>query len=233
MFQHNISTATALLISISLTGCVRRDGRNSDCKWPEEPHAKTLRSNQRDYVQHLSEDAEFAEELAVRYMDAHHGPRSREFESQQAAGQALNRCLGALFEEIGKSHDIPPREVFKFFGRRSLAIDIAVNLPFICLYAFLAGMLVGRLRRRYPPEDGWTVAFVMVILSSLAFGVGGVMLGEQWSILAESIRVGTGHLSYRVGRLPWARHQIGFFVLCVVLFWGAAAARYRVRQQHP
>ncbi len=233
MFPHNISTAMALLISISLTGCVRRDGRNSDCKWPEESPAKTLNSNQRDYAQHLSEDAEFAEELAVRYMDAHHRPRSGAFESQQAAGQALNRCLGALFEEIGKSHGIPPREAFKFFGRRSLAIDVAVSLPLILLYGFLAGMLVGRLRRRYPPEDGWTVALVMVILSSLVFGVGGVMLGEQWSILAENIRVGTGHLSYRVDRLPWTRHEIGFFVLCVVLFWGVAAARYRLRQQHP
>src|SRR5205814_7604322 len=130
-------------------------------------------------------------------------------------------------------HTVPPAEVFKFLGRRSLAMDIAVNLPFIFLYGFLARRLVGRLRRRYPPEDGWTVAFLIVILSSLAFGVGGVMLGDQWSIVAENIRVGTGHLSYRVDRLPWARHQIGFFVLCVVLFWGAAAARYRVRQGHP
>src|SRR5437762_1082941 len=83
------------------------DGRNSDCTWPDEPDAKTLHANQPDYAQHLSGDAEFAEELAIRYMDAHHGPRSgRLFESHQAAGQAKNRCLGALFGEIGKSHHI-------------------------------------------------------------------------------------------------------------------------------
>ena len=70
----------------------------------------------------------------------------------------------------------------------------------------------------------------MIILSSLAFGVGGVLLGEQWSTLAENTRVGNRHLSYLVGRLPWARHQIGFLVLCMALFWGAAAVRYRVRQ---
>jgi hypothetical protein len=226
-------SALTFLIFVSFTGCVRRDGRNSDCKWPEEPDAKALNPNQRGDARRLSEDVEFAEDLAIRYMDAHHGPRSGEFKSQQAATQAMKACLSTLLQQIATSHNVPLKEVAKFFGRRSLAIDVAVNLPFVLLYIFLAGLLVGRLRRRYPPEDGWTVALAMIILSSLAVGVGGVLLGEQWSTLAENIRVGTGHLSYRVGRLPWARHQLGFFVLCVALFWGTAGVRYRVRQQHP
>ncbi len=233
MFRPRISTMIVLLASISMTGCVRRSGRNSDCKWPEDPDAKTLAPNQRGYARHLRDDVEFAEELAVEYMDAHHGPRSGEFRSQKAASQALNTCLGALIEQIAKSHNVPPREVVKFFGRRSLAIDVAATLPFVLLYCVLAGMLIGKLRRRYPPEDGWTVALVMIILSSLAFGVGGMMLGEQWSTLVENIRIGTGHLSYRVDRLPWVRHQIGFFVLYVVLFWGVAILRFRARQQRP
>ncbi len=226
-------SALTLLISISFTGCVRRDGRNSECKWPEEPSAKALNPNLRDDARHLREDVEFAQDLAIRYMDAHHGPRSGQFNSQAGASKAMNACLGTLLQQIGTSHNVPPKEVAKFFGQRSLAIDVGVNLPFILLYSFLAALLAGRLRRRYPPEDGWTVALAMIILSSLAFGVGGVLLGEQWSILAENIRVGTGHLSYRVDRLPWARHQIGFFVVCMALFWGAAAVRYRVRQQNP
>jgi hypothetical protein len=65
----------------------------------------------------------------------------------------------------------------------------------------------------------------------LAFGFGGLLLGEEWSLTAESLRVGTGHLSYRGDRLPWAQHRIGFFVLCVALFWSAATVRFRVRQQ--
>jgi hypothetical protein len=228
-----MAITVVLLASIFLTGCVRRGGRNSDCKWPGEANAKTLRPNQRGYASHLRDDVEFAEELAVEYMDAHHGPRSGNFKSQRAASQALNRCLAKLIEQIGKSHNVPPRELAKFFGRRSLTIDVAVSLPFVLLYGVLAGMLIGKLRRRYPPEDGWTVAFAMIIVSSLAFGVGGMMLGEQWSILVESIRIGNGHLSYRADRLPWARHQIGFFVLCVVLFWGVAVVRFRARQERP
>jgi hypothetical protein len=159
MSPHRVATALVLLASISLTGCVRRDGRNSDCQWREEPDAKALAPNQRGYASHLRKDVEFAEELAVEYMDAHHRPRSGKFKSQQAASQALNTCF-ALW----------------FFGT----------------------MLVGKLRRRYPPEDGWTVALIMIILSSLALGIGGMMLGEQASTLVENIRAGTGHLSYRV-----------------------------------
>jgi len=71
----------------------------------------------------------------------------------------------------------------------------------------------------------------MFTLCSLAFGVGGMLLGEQCSILVESVRVGTGHLSYRVDRLPWARHHFGFFLLCLVLFWASAAARYKMNQR--
>jgi hypothetical protein len=72
-----------------------------------------------------------------------------------------------------------------------------------------------------------TAALVMSLLCSLAFGVAGLLLGEQWSTMAESIRVGTGHLSYRVDRLPWVQHRIGFFVLCVAVFWSAAVVRFR------
>jgi membrane protease YdiL (CAAX protease family) len=111
-------------------------------------------------------------------MDAHRGPRSGEFKSQRAASEALNTCLGTLIEQIAKSHNVPPGEVARFFGRRSLAIDVAVNLPFVLLYGFLAGMLVGKLGQRYPPEDGWTAAIVMIVLSSLVFGTVGMMSGE-------------------------------------------------------
>jgi hypothetical protein len=173
---------------------------------------------------------EFAEELAIEYMDAHHGPRSGNFQSQQTASQTLNACLSTLAEQIGKSHNIPPRELLNFFGRRSLPVDIAASLPFILLYCVLAAVLGDWVRRRYPPEDGWMATLIMVTLCSSACGVCGMLLGEQWSTLAENIRVGTGHLSYRMDRLPWVRYHVSFFVLCAGLFWCVTAARYRIRR---
>ena len=124
----------------------------------------------------------------------------------------MNTCRDSLLKQISTSHNVPPKEVVQFFGRRSLAIDLAVILPFLLLYGLLATLLAGRLRRRYPPEDSMTVALAMALFCSLVFGVGGLLLGEEWSLTAESLRVGTGHLSYRVDRLPWAHHRIGLYL---------------------
>ena len=196
MRPPTIGAVIAVLVSISLSGCVRRGGRNPDCRWPGESDANGLAPNQRGYADHLRDDVEFAEELAVEYMDARHGPRSGAFESHQAASRARNACLDALIGQIARSHKVSPGEVRQFLGRRSLAIDVAVTLPFVVLYVFFVRMLAGLLRRRYPPEDGWTAALVMIVLASLAVGAAGMMAGQQCSMLVENIRIGNGHLSY-------------------------------------
>ena len=52
--------------ALSTSGCLRRDGRNSECRWPGEAS-----SNSPVIARHLSADAEFAEDLAIRYADTH------------------------------------------------------------------------------------------------------------------------------------------------------------------
>lgn len=211
-----------LIAVIGLTGCVRRDGRNSNCKWPGEPEAKTLDINQPGDGQHLRGDVEFAEELAIEYMDVHHGPRD-----PQSASEAKNRCMGILLREIGKAHGITAEEAFKFFGHRSMAVDVGMNLPFVLLYGLGADIMVRRLRRRYPRGEGWIALGVVVVLCSLAFGLGGLLMGGMWSGAAESLRVGSGHLSNREFRLPWNQHRGEIFALLVAVFVGIAAIRYR------
>jgi len=222
--------ALGLVISLISTGCVRREGRNSECIWQQEPNARTLDPSRGGDARHIREDVEFAEELAVEYMDAQRHSQSGR---QRPPGEVMNTCRNTLLKQISMSHNVPPREVVQFFGRRSRGIDLAMILPFLLLYGLLATLLAGWLRRRYPPEDGMTAALAMALLCSLVFCIGGLLLGEGWSGTAESLRVGTGHLSYRVDRLPWAHHRIGFFVLCVALFWLAAAVRFPVRQRRP
>ena len=165
-------------------------------------------------------------------MDAQRRSQSAQPKPGGPPGEVMNTCRNSLLKQISTSHNVSPSEVVQFFGRRSLAIDLAVILPFFLLYALAAMLLAGWLLRRYPPEESMTAALVMSLLCSLAFGVGGLLLGEEWSTMAESIRVGAGHLSYRVDRLPWVQHRIGFFVLCVAVFWSAAVVRFRVRAQH-
>jgi hypothetical protein len=226
-----VLAALGLLAALTFTGCIRREGRNSDCIWPPEQNARTLDPNRSADASHLREDVEFAEDLAIRYMDAQRHPRSTQPQPGRPPGEVMNTCRNSLLQQISTSHNVPPKEVVQFFGRRSLPIDLAIILPFLLLYGLLAALLAGWLYRRYPPEDGMTATVAMAILCSLAFAVGGMLLGEEWSTMAESIRIGTGHLSYRVDRLPWANHRIGFFVLCVALFWLAAAVRFRVQSR--
>lgn len=67
-----------LLVYLIDVGCARRDGRNSDCKWPTEVAAHS------PDAQHLSADAELAEDLAIRYADVHHGLRTPYYVSGEA-----------------------------------------------------------------------------------------------------------------------------------------------------
>ena len=70
--------SVTVLVVLAAIGCVRRDGRNSDCKWPGESVAYSPDSR------HLSADAEFAEDLAIRYADTHYGSRTLGFVSWDA-----------------------------------------------------------------------------------------------------------------------------------------------------
>ena len=224
MSLQHISTSLMVLLAISLSACVRRDGRNPNCEWPAEPVARSLNPSGPADARHLRKDIEFAEELAIEYMDARHWQRSGNLQPL-SANQTLHACLTSLAAQIGKSHNVPPRELAQFFGRRSRAVDLAINLPFLVLYWLLAVFLITWLLSRYPLTEGWTSTLVMLVLASLLFTVGGMLIGPQWSLAAENLRVGTGHLSYRVDRLPLVRHQLAFIVLCFIIFWTAAATR--------
>src|SRR5207248_2582014 len=84
--------SVTLLFSLTVVGCVRRNGRNADCKWPAE-----ISGHFAD-ARHLSADAEFAEDLAIRYADTHHGLRTPNYVSREAyaAGRDLVFARGEL-----------------------------------------------------------------------------------------------------------------------------------------
>ncbi len=210
------------MLLLCSAGCVRRDGRNSDCKWPPETavHAATPR--------HLSADAEYAEDLAIRYADAHHGLRTRNYLSGELYAAERNRCMAELFGQVAKEHNVSLADVSSELGRNRALIDLAENLPFALLYCFAAAAVCRMIWRRYPPHaHGWIPGVIMSLFLSLVFATGGVMLGEEWCWLAETERIGNGHMSYRVARLPWALHRPELFAAALIVFWVATAEAAR------
>jgi len=204
----------AILFVLISAGCVRREGRNSDCKWPAET------SNSLADARHLSADAEFAEDLAIRYADTHHGG--------QAYDSARDRCMQSLFEQIAKAHDVSIGQVSNSLGRNRAYIDLAINLPFVLAYFVVAVAVARMIWRKYlPSEHGWIPGVVVGLFISLAIAGLGTMLGEVWSWLLESYRIGNDHMSYRVQRLWWVRQRAELFGGAVVVFWSALWATAR------
>jgi len=213
-----------LVFLLGAAGCVRRDGRNSDCRWPVET------SHYSADARHLSADAEFAEDLAIRYADTHFGPRSPN--PSEAYGAERDRCMEKLFEEVARQHGVPVEQVSNSLGRNRAYFDLAEILPFVLLYG-LAALTVARMNwRRYSPDEhGWTPGITMALFLSLAFAAGSTMLGEVWIWFAESYRIGNSHMSYRANRLFWPGHRIEAFLGALIIFWVAAAGA--ARRLHP
>ena len=216
----------SLLVLVCFPGCARRDRPNSNCEWPHET-AISLDLNKPADQRHLSEDALLAEDLAIRYADSHKGPRSGHFAGLAEYRRTRDQCMVALFEVIGNTHGVTQEQVRQALVYRRTSLDLAVILSFAVLYSFAASGVARRIWRRFPPEEEWMVGALASLLTSAVVSTVGVLLGEVWSLAAETFRIGSSHLSYRVNRIPWTQHRLSLFVGGVVLFWLVAALHYR------
>ena len=147
-FLTKLYLVAAFVLLLCAAGCVRRDGRNSDCRWPAETGEYPASA------WHLSRDAEFAEDLAIRDADLHY------WHTPYWAGYAAarDRCMGTLFEQVAKEHGATVERVYSSIGRNRGSIDLAENLPFVLLYCFVAAAATRMIWRRYPAaEEGWTI----------------------------------------------------------------------------
>jgi len=97
----------SLLMLVCTTGCSRHPQPNSNCEWPQETAAHALNPSHPSQQRHLSDDAEFAEDLAIRFADARRGLRSGHFEGMAEYGRTRDQCMAALFKVIGSSHSQP------------------------------------------------------------------------------------------------------------------------------
>jgi hypothetical protein len=203
----------AFVFLLVTVGCVRRDGRNADCQWPSSPTRRD--ANPR----HISADAEFAEDLAIRYADAHfgHSVSGEEYEA------ARDRCMATLFAQVASEHGVTVEQVSSSLGRNREYIDLAEILPFALLCCFAASAVARKTWRRYSPgEHGWAPGVTMAFFLSVVFAAGATLLGEVWCGIAETHRIGNNHMSHRFARLLWARRRAEFFAGALLVFGLAA-----------
>ena len=204
--------SVSILLLILATGCARRRA-NADCYWPSDNHNRSLYS-----------DAEFAEDLAIRYADAHRGPRSGHFEGFEVYRRTRDECMAGLFAEVAAAHRVNQEQVRRALEHRPIAIDLIIALPYSLLYIFAVSIIISRIEAR--DRDQLTSApSVVVAYTSIVISAAGVLLGQAWSAIAECIRLGNGHLSYRTDRGPWAQHYLILFIAALAVFWCVFAFR--------
>lgn len=135
--------------------------------------------------------------------------------------------MATLAGTVARRHDVTVDEVNAARVTRPVAFDVLVFVSFGVLFAFA----VDRGARWAFRSLGWwddsiravmTVAFASAGAAALA-----VMLGDIWSGVAEMIRLGNDHLSYRADRIPWVRHRPAIFAAGAVIVWVVALRRYR------
>lgn len=201
-----------LLAPMCLSGCLRRP-IGEDCGWPPDPRSGPLDLNKSADRDHLREDIETAEDQAIRFMDS---PRSKGIDSNTAWKQ----CFIKLSSIVVTDHRLTPSQYDAVIGTRPPGWDLGVGIAWALLYAWAARAAAKRIWRGQGATGG---GILMMTYVSLAFAALGDLLGEQWAGSWEDVRLGNGHIGYRLDRVPWGHHRVALFGAGLVLFWLIAA----------
>jgi hypothetical protein len=169
---------------------------------------------------HLRFDAVTAEDVAIRWADQHYGLLPE-------WDQRCAECRETLFQGVAKNHAVDLTLVRQYSRERDVLVDAPVILSFGILYVFAVYILSGRIRRQFPPgEPGF---WVMTITMAVGVGLVAVLVGGLWAIVIEEFRMGSGHLSFRMNRIPFRHYWAMLFICCFVVFVLVALVRSRVK----
>jgi hypothetical protein len=203
-----------MLMLAALTGACRQ-ARAAECQWPDGA-----------VTSQLLKDIALAEDIAIRYADA--------LGYREGWRNTRQQCESVLFSEIAARRSISLEDVLT--ARTQLdrrGFDWAVNLPMIA-FTIVAASLIGRYTsRRFAHEPVARTIAIIALTVSLASAV--VAVGQLWAFLIEGLRIGSGHLSYRAARIPWAHHRPLTFALAFSIGTAIAllAPRTRYFGTHP
>ncbi|MBI3403612.1 MAG: hypothetical protein HY048_19535 [Acidobacteria bacterium] len=208
------SRLAACVLLVCAAGC-SRPLVNSDCEWPRTERLRNLNDN-----------ALFAEDLAIRYADAHRGRRSGHFVDWDQYDGARETCMATLFAVVADAHHVTPARVREALTHRGVAFDGVVLLSFLAMYVFVVSRVVRRIFRSAPDHPAFVLS--AVVIASIVLSVLGVAFLHIWAGAAEVFRVGNQHVSYRGERVPWRAFMPHLFAAGVIVVWATAARHYRV-----
>ena len=212
-----------LIVPLALAACARPGDYtiSSNCVWTEAD-SRALDLTKLSDRRHLRFDAVTAEDVAIRWAD-HYVGISPEYEPRR------DQCMETLFHGVAERHDVDVAIVRQYSHDRDIFVDVATILSFSILYVMVAYIFAGRIHRRFPPgEPGfWVMTLTMAVGVSLV----GVMIGMLGSIVIEGVRLNSGHLSYRMDRIPWRQHWIVLFVCGFLIFGLVGLIRSRVKSE--
>lgn len=207
-----------IIIITTFSGCARPGDHpiSPNCEWIESDH-RTLNLATYADRRHLRFDAVTAEDMAIRWTD-------QRFGHQPEWDQRCQECMETLFTGVAQTHGVDVALVRQYSRERDVVVDTAVILGFAFIYAVVAYRVAGRIRKRFPPDESgfWVMALTLAGGVSLV----GVLIGIFGSIIVETYRLNSVHLSYRMFRIPFREYWFICFVGCVIIFMFAALLRY-------
>ena len=222
-----VAVALMFLIAVMLSKRLPAPAANGQarrCEIPAEP-PRPLHLDRFADRAHLRADSATAESWAIAYADV--SPLR-----QQGAGPyayVRNQCIAMLFASIAQSHGIDVSTVREYAQQRDIIFDAAVLLVFAFAYVVIAYQLVGAVTRRFPGDERFALVAAVITVSVMTV-FAAVLVGDNWSIGAEVLRVGNGHLSYRTERLPWRQYRPAIIATALGLFWLVAVVRIKTER---
>lgn len=204
---------------LAAAACMDETRVNSICRWSDEP-ARHLDLTTRADREHLRVDAAVANELMVRYGDAH-GPHRPDI-----ARPYRDACMNTLVDSLVARHGITKADITAAEHDRTWWVDIlAVFLPMAILTVAVTDRITRRVCRTFEPDDRAiatvSISLLVPIIALLALGV-----TQFWAFGVEGWLLRDGHVSNRASFIPAVAHQwlayAGAFSVCA----GVAAARF-------
>jgi hypothetical protein len=203
-------------LAVVLAGCIDSSRVNDTCTWSDTV-SRRLDLGSREDREHLRQDAEIANDLMVRFGDAHvqHRPDlQRPFRDQ---------CIAAMTDSIIARHGVTKADIQAAERERIWWADfLMVFLPMAVVGVFATNLAVKRICANFEPDDRGmalvSTALLTPVIAALLLGV-----ANFWSFGVEGWRLGNGHVSNRAFLIPVVTHGwIAYFVALAVCA-GAAA----------